>query len=190
LSQTTNDAASFVGIQMLVRTSRAPESFSAAVRKEIHALDTNLAVFSLSTMAEQLKRALLLPRVAAILFGIFGVTGLVLSSVGLFGLMSYSVRRRTREIGIRLALGAGPARVLRLVSRQGLVITGVSLMVGGALAFAASRVLASFLFGVDAHDALVFLSVPLVISAVALAAILVPAWRAARVSPLTALRYE
>lgn len=104
--------------------------------------------------------------------------------------MSYTVRRRTKEIGIRLALGAEPARVLRLMSSQGLAITGTGLVVGGVLAFGLSRVLAAFLFGVDARDVLVFVVVPLLMLAVALAAILLPAWRAARVSPLVALRYE
>jgi ABC-type antimicrobial peptide transport system permease subunit len=160
------------------------------MRQEIQALDPNLAVFSVSTMTEQVKRALLLPRVAATLFGVFGATGLVLSTVGLFGLMSYTVRRRTNEIGIRLALGAEPRRVLRLMSRQGLVITGTGLVVGGALAFGASRVLSAFLFGVDARDVLVFIATPLILLAVALVAILIPAWRAARISPLVALRYE
>jgi predicted permease len=190
LSQTTNDDSSFVGIQLLVRTSRPPETLAGGLRHEIQALDPNLAVFSVATMTEQVKRALLLPRVAATLFGIFGATGLVLSTVGLFGLMSYTVRRRTREIGIRLALGAEPGRVLRLMSRQGLVITGAGLLIGGALAFAVSRVLAAFLFGVNARDVLVFVAMPLLLLAMALAAILVPAWRAARVSPLVALRYE
>lgn len=190
LSQTSNDASTFVGIQMLVRTSQPPETLAPALRREIQALSPNLAVFSVSTMTEQVKRALLLPRVAATLFGVFGATGLVLSTVGLFGLMSYTVRHRTREIGIRLALGAEPGRVLRLMSRQGLVITGTGLLAGGALAFGASRVLAAFLFGVDARDMLVFVVMPLLLLAVALAAILLPAWRAARVSPLVALRYE
>lgn len=190
LSQTSNDASSFVGIQILVRTSRPPETLVPALRREIQALDPSLAVFSVSTMTEQVKRALLLPRLAAILFAVFGATGLVLSAVGLFGLMSYAVRRRTREIGIRLALGAEPRRVLRLMSRRGLAITGVGLVLGVALAFAASRVLAAFLFGVDARDALVFLAMPLLLLAVGLAAVLLPAWRATRVSPLVALRYE
>jgi ABC-type antimicrobial peptide transport system permease subunit len=190
LSQTSNDASSFVGIQILVRTSPRPETLAPAMRQEIQALDPNLAVFSVSTMTEQVKRALLLPRVAATLFGVFGATGLVLSTVGLFGLMSYTVRRRTNEIGIRLALGAEPRRVLRLMSRQGLVITGAGLVAGGALALGASRVLSAFLFGVDARDVLVFIATPLILLAVALVAILIPAWRAARISPLVALRYE
>jgi predicted permease len=190
LLQTSNDASTFVGIQMLVRTSQPPETLAPALRREIQALDPNLAVFNVSTMDEQVKRALLLPRVAASLFGVFGATGLVLSTIGLFGLMSYTVRRRTREIGIRLALGARPGGVLRLMSRQGLVITGTGLVVGGTLALAGSRVLAAFLFGVDARDVLVFVAVPLLLLAVALAAVLVPGWRAARVSPLVALRYE
>lgn len=190
LSQTTNDASTFVGIQILVRTSRQPEALAPALRREIHVLDPNLALFSVSTMAEQTRQALLLPRVAATLFAVFGITGLVLSTVGLFGLVSYTVRRRTREIGIRLALGAEPARVLRLVSRQGLVVTGAGLVIGAALAVGASRVLAGFLFGVDARDLLVFLAMPLLMLVVSLVATLVPAWRAARISPLVALRYE
>jgi ABC-type antimicrobial peptide transport system permease subunit len=192
LSQTSNDASAFVGIQLLIRTSKQlpAEALAPAMRQEIQAIDRNLAVFSVSTMTEQVSRALLLPRTAATLFGVFGATGLVLSTVGLFGLMSYTVRRRTREIGIRIALGADPGRVLRLVSRQGLVITGAGLAVGGALSLGASRVLASFLFGVDARDVLVFAAVPLLFLAVALAAILLPAWRAARVNPLVALRYD
>jgi predicted permease len=190
LSQTSNDAASFVGIQILVRTSQVPEALAPVLRREVLALDPNLAVFNVSTVTEQVRRALLLPRVAATLFGVFGATGLVLSTVGLFGLMSYSVRRRTREIGIRVALGAEPGRVLRLVSRQGLVITGAGLLIGGALAFGVSRVLAAFLFGVDARDIFVFIAMPALLLVIALAAILVPAWRATRVSPLVALRYE
>ncbi len=190
LSQTSNDASTFVGIQILVRTSQPPETLVPALRREIQTLDPNLAVFSVSTMSEQVKRALLLPRVAAMLFGVFGGTGLVLSTVGLFGLMSYTVRRRTREIGIRIALGAEPGSVLRLMSRRGLVITGAGLVVGGAVALGASRVLAAFLFGVEARDVFAFVAMPLLMLGVALAAILLPAWRAARVNPLVALRYE
>ncbi|MGH9719423.1 MAG: FtsX-like permease family protein, partial [Bryobacteraceae bacterium] len=190
LSQKPTVSSTFMGLTMLVRTSRAPEGLAQALRSEIRMLDPNLAVFNVSTMTEQVKRALLLPRVAATLFGVFGATGLVLSAVGLFGLMSYAVRRRTREIGIRLALGAEPWGVLRMISRQGLAITSAGLIAGGALAFALTRVLAAFLFGVDARDVLVFIAMALVLLGVALAAILVPAWRAARVSPVVALRYE
>jgi ABC-type antimicrobial peptide transport system permease subunit len=190
LSQTSNDASAFVGIQILVRTSPPPETLAPALRREIRMLDRNLAVFSVSTMDDQVKRALLLPRAAATLFAVFGATGLVLSTVGLSGLVTYTVRRRTREIGIRLALGAEPGRVLRLITRQGIVITGAGLAAGSSLAFALSRVLAAFLFGVDARDWLVLIAVPLLMLAVALAATLIPAWRASRVSPLVALRYE
>lgn len=190
LSRTSNDASGFVGIQILMRTSQLPGSLAPALRREIAALDPNLAVFNVSTMVEQLKLALLLPRVATTLFAVFGATGLALSTIGLFGLISYSVRRRTREIGIRLALGAEPERVLRLVCRQGLIITGTGLMVGGALALGMSQVLATFLFGVDVRDLAVFVMVPLLMFGVALVAILFPAWRATRVSPLVALRYD
>lgn len=190
LAQTSDDAGAFTGLTVLVRASRSSDEIARELQRTVRELDPNLAVFNVSTMDEQVKRALLLPRVAATLFGMFAATGLVLSVVGLFGLMSYAVRRRTREIGIRLALGAEPRGVLRMISMQGLAITAVGLIVGGALSFAASSVLSSFLFGVDARDIATFVAMPLAFLGIALLAILVPAWRASKVSPLSALRYE
>jgi predicted permease len=190
LLEASSDASTFTGITMLVRTMGAAEQAAPLVRQVVRELDSNLAVFNVSTMAEQVRRAMLLPRVAATLFAVFGVTGLVLSMVGLFGLMSYAVRRRTKEIGIRVALGASPAGVMRLASVQGLVIAGVGLALGSGMAWGLSRVLESFLFGVDARDLLVFAAMPVLLLGVALGAILAPAWRAARVSPLEALRNE
>ena len=103
------------------------------MREQIAALDPNMAVFNTETMQEHVDKSLLLPRISALLLGIFGAVGLTLAAIGLYGVMSYSVRRRTREIGIRMALGAKPRTVLRMVLRQGLILTAIGLASGSPL---------------------------------------------------------
>ena len=154
------------------------------------ALDPNLAVFNAETMQEHVDKSLLLPQISALLLGVFGAIGLTLAAIGLYGVMSYSVRRRTREIGIRMALGAEPGKVLRMVLVQGLAVTAVGLAIGLALAVALGRFAASLLYGISGTDLVTFLTVPGVLLAAALAAIILPARRAAHVEPSTALRYE
>jgi ABC-type antimicrobial peptide transport system permease subunit len=149
-----------------------------------------MAVYGVETMREHLNKSLLLPRVCGSLFGIFGGAGLLLATVGLFGLMSYSVRRRTREIGIRMAIGAQPGDILAMVTRQGLGLVATGIAIGIALALAVSRVTAGFLYGIGPRDAVTFVGVPAVLLAVALVAVLIPARRAARVDALTSIRYE
>jgi ABC-type antimicrobial peptide transport system permease subunit len=149
-----------------------------------------MAVFNIETMQEHVDKSLLLPRISALLLGIFGVIGLTLAAIGLYGVMSYSVRRRTREIGIRMALGAKRPAVLRMILRQGLILTGIGLVIGLAIAFALGRFTASVLYGTSGTDPLTFVTVSLVLLATAVAAVLVPAVRAAHVEPTTALRYE
>jgi predicted permease len=183
-------ASSFFGISLLVKTAAAPGGLFHAVRRQVEALDPDVAVFNSKTMQEHLSRALLIPRLCAALFGAFGVVGLALAGVGLYGMMSYSVRCRTREIGIRMALGARAGAVLRMVARQALALVAAGLLAGLAAAWALSRFIAGMLYGIDAADALTFTAVPLVLLAVALAAVLAPAARAARVDPNIALRYE
>jgi putative ABC transport system permease protein len=122
--------------------------------------------------------------------GIVGVVGLTLAAIGLYGVMSYSVRRRTHEIGIRMALGAEPHKVLRMVLFQGLTVTAVGLAIGLAMALALGRFTATSLYGISGADLVTFLTVPSVLVATALVAIVVPAYRAAHVQPSTALRYE
>jgi ABC-type antimicrobial peptide transport system permease subunit len=124
------------------------------------------------------------------LFGIFGLIGLTLAGVGLYGVVSYSVRSRTREIGIRMALGARAAGIVRLVVRQGLAIVIAGLALGLGMALAVSRFTASLLYGTSATDAVTFVGVPLVLLAAALLAVLLPARRAAAVQPMSALRSE
>jgi predicted permease len=181
---------SFFGISLVVKTAVNPRSLLRPVQGQIVALDPNLAVFNTETMQEHVDKSMLLPRVCATLLGVFGVVGLMLAAVGLYGVMSYSVRRRTREIGIRMALGAKPGSVLAMVLRQGLVLTGVGLAIGLAIALALGRFTASLLYGISGTDPLTFLTVPGVLLAASLVAIAFPAYRAAHVEPATALRHE
>ncbi len=177
-------------MSLLVRTAGDPQNSLASVRSEIRALDKHLPVSSASTLNEYLGGALLLPRAGAALLGIFGMLALVLASTGLFGVMSFTVARRTREIGIRIALGAQGVDVLKLVLREGLVLVLVGVALGIAAAFALSRLLTSLLYGVSATDPLTFIGVSVLLVGVALVASYIPARRATKVDPMVALRYE
>jgi predicted permease len=190
LAQSTGSDPSFLGYQLVIHTAGDSAAIASAVRAQIHALDSTMAVYNTETMEEHLREALFLPRLAGTLFGIFGFIGLVLAAVGLYGVMSYSVSRRTREIGIRIALGAQLGAVHRLILRQGLVLTVIAMALGLPTAFAVAGLLSSFLYGVRPHDAVTFTLVPLFLSLVALAASWLPAQRASRIDPQSALRYE
>ncbi|HWR51581.1 MAG TPA: FtsX-like permease family protein, partial [Bryobacteraceae bacterium] len=181
---------SFYGISIAAKTSGNPRRLERAMRQQIAMLDPNLAIFNTRTMEEHLEGALLVPRLCATLLTIFGAAGLTLAAIGLYGVMSYSVRRRTREFGIRIALGAHAPGLLRMVVRQGLVLAGIGLAIGFAIAFSLSKFAASMLYGIDAHDAVTFTAVPAILLAVALLAIVVPARRAAGIQPMQALRSE
>jgi predicted permease len=183
-------ANSFFGTTVLVRTSIDPGALASPVRDQVAALDPNMAVFNTETMQQHVDKSLLLPRISSLLLGIFGVIGLTLASIGLYGVMSYSVRRRTREIGIRMALGAKRPTVLRMILRQGLILTAIGLAIGLAIALALGRFTASVLYGTSGTDLLTFVTVSLVLLVTAVAAVLVPALRAAHVEPTTALRCE
>lgn len=190
LNAAPQKAISFFGITILVKTSGDPERTMRALREQIAGLDPNMAIFNSETMSDHVDKALLLPRVSALLLGIFGSVGLTLASIGLYGLMSYSVRRRTREIGIRIALGAKPPAVLRMVFRQGLVLTCIGLAIGLGISLAVGRFAASLLYGTSGSDPLTFGVVSFVLLATSAIAILVPAVRAAHVQPTIALRSE
>ena len=190
LAQSVGSDPSFLGYSVIVRPAGSPAALAAAVRREIHALDPTLAVFNVETMEEHLRSALFLPRLAGALFGVFGLTGLLLAAVGLYGVMSYAVGRRTREIGIHLALGAQPGDVRRLVVRQGMLLALIAIALGMAAALAVTKFAAGFLYGVRPHDLVTFTGVPLFLAAVALLACWIPSRRAARVDPLTALRHD
>ena len=182
--------ASFFGISILVKTSVNPEQLARPVHEQIAALDPNMAIFNTETMQEHVNKSLLLPQISALLLGIFGAVGLTLAAIGLYGVMSYSVRRRTHEIGIRMALGAKPGEVLAMVLRQGLALIGIGLAIGMAIAIAAGHLAAKLLYGISGTDHITFLSVPVVLVAASLMAIVIPARRAAKVDPMVALRYE
>jgi ABC-type antimicrobial peptide transport system permease subunit len=149
-----------------------------------------MAVYNEETMEEHVRTAYVLPRLAATLFGVFGGIGLVLAAVGLYGVMSYSVSRRTREIGIRIALGAKQGAVERLILRQGMVLTFIAIVIGWPAAWMLSRLAASLLYGIEPHDAVTFTVVPPLLAAIALAACWIPAQRAASVDPMQALRTD
>jgi ABC-type antimicrobial peptide transport system permease subunit len=175
---------------VIARTRGNPEAALETVRRELLSLDSSLAFFEARTMRQNLAITLFPVRVGALLLGIFGGLALLLASVGVYGAVSYSVSRRTREIGIRMALGAAGRDVVTLVTRQGLGLVLVGVVLGSALAAAGTRVLASVLYGVATTDVGIFLGTASVLVAVASIANWIPARRASRIHPVTALRYE
>jgi predicted permease len=183
-------AVGFFGITMIVKTSVNPRGMARSVQNQIAALDPNMAVFNIETMREHVNKSLLLPRISALLLGTFGAIGLTLAAIGLYGVISYSVRHRTREIGIRMALGARPRAVLGMVFRQGLALTAVGISIGLVIAIVLGRFTANLLYGTSGTDLLTFGMVSVVLLATATVAIFIPAFRAAHVEPTTALRYE
>ena len=184
------DVFSFFGITIVVRTTPPPSQLARAVSNEIHALDPNLPVFNSETLSEHVNKSMLLPRLCATLLGIFGAVGVILATVGLYGVMSFGARARTREIGIRMALGAQPGNVLGMITKEGLLLAGIGLAIGLGISFAVTRFTASLLYGVSATDLATFIGVPVLMLLVALVAVLIPARRAARIAPLEALHYD
>jgi len=190
LSQTIGADPSLMGYSVLVRTAGNSPALASAVRHEIRALDPTLAIFNAETLDEHFRSALFLPRLTGTLFGVFGAIGLLLAAVGLYGVMSYSISRRTREVGIRVALGSPVGAVQRLIIRQGMLLTLIALVLGLAAAWAVAQFSASVLYGVRPHDMVTFTMVPLFLAAVSFLACWIPARRAERVDPLEALRHE
>jgi putative ABC transport system permease protein len=173
-----------------VRTAGDPLNLAGTIRSAVQQLDSNLALFRVRTLASQVDESLGQERLVTTLAGFFGGLALLLTCAGLYGVLSYSVSRRTHEIGIRMALGAQGGSVLRLVIKQGmgLVLTGAGIGLISALAL--TRFLTNLLFGVKATDPPTFVAVTLLLALVALLACWLPARRAARVDPLAALRHE
>jgi predicted permease len=172
-----------------LRPQGDPQAAIASVRREVQALDKNIPV-DVKSMKESIGIAFLMPRLGAAVLGILGLIGLVMSSVGVYGVIAYTVSWRTREIGIRAALGAQRRNVILMVVRQGVQLVTIGIVIGVALSLAATRVLGSFLYGLSATDLLSFLYVSLLLLGVALAACYVPARRATRIDPIVALRDE
>jgi len=173
-----------------LRTTSDPSSVAAAVTREVRALEPNAPVFDVKTMQQWLSESLARRRFAMLMLGLFALVAMVLAGVGIYGVMSYTVAQRTREIGIRVALGAQTRDVLKLVVRQGMSLTGVGVGIGLVIAIAATRLMASLLFGVGATDPITFVAIALLLAIVALLACYLPARRATKVDPMIALRYE
>jgi predicted lysophospholipase L1 biosynthesis ABC-type transport system permease subunit len=173
-----------------VRTAGDPQQLVAAVRREVQALDPSLPVFDVKTMTSHLGISLLPARLAGSLLGLFGLVAVVLSAIGIYGVMAYSVGQRTRELGVRVAIGARPADLLSMVVGQGMRLAAAGIGLGLVLAVAASRLAASLLYGISASDPLTFAGIALLLGLIAFAASYIPARRATRVDPIVALRCE
>jgi len=178
------------GMTLHVRTRVDPSSVAGAIRNEVQSLEKNLPLGNPELMSERVTNSLYAARMGAILLAAFGACALLLASIGLYGVMSFAVATRTRELGIRVALGAQPGDVFRLVLIQGMTLVIAGLVLGIGVALAVTRLLASFLYGVSTMDALTFTAIPALLTAVALLACYLPARRATKVEPLVALRYE
>jgi putative ABC transport system permease protein len=176
---------------IVVRANVAnPAGLTNALRKELASLDGTIPLRSVRVFDEYISRSLARPRFNALLISIFAGTALVLTAIGIYGVMAYSVAQRTNEIGIRIALGAAQSSIFRLIVGQAMSLVAISLVIGVAGAFAATRLLNSLLFGVGASDPVTFIGIVLLVSAVAFIAAWVPARRATRVDPIIALRAE
>ena len=173
-----------------VRTSGDPHAVIATVRAQIQSLDRNLAITNVQSIEEVLDQGLWAPRMAAALLTLFGGLALILAAIGVYGVLSYSVNQQTREIGIRMALGATPAGVLRWVVGQGFRLAGAGVLVGVIVGLGLMHFVSSLLFGVSTHDPQTFGIVTLVLGMIALLACYLPARRATKINPLVALRNE
>ncbi|HET7114800.1 MAG TPA: ABC transporter permease [Pyrinomonadaceae bacterium] len=180
----------FSQMVMVVKTNSEPRNFIPAATKDVAAMDPDLPLFGVKTMEEYLAASVAAPRFNTTLLSIFAGVALVLTIVGLYGVMSYSVAQRTNEIGIRMALGAQGRDVLMMIVKQGSKLILIGLAIGLFGAFVVTRLVASLLFGVTAKDPVTFAVVAMLLGIVALLACYVPAWRATKVDPMEALRCE
>jgi len=174
---------------LYIRTPLSPATLSTALVREVHALDPDLALYEVISLQELLDRSTSPQRVAVILVGVLGGLALLLAAIGLYGVMSYAVSQSRRELGLRMALGAGASNLLRLVVSRGLALTAGGVLLGAIVALGLTRLLDNLLFQVSPRDPLAFGSALLIISVASLAACFLPAWRATRVDPARVLRH-
>ena len=190
LAQTVASDPSFEGYTVLAATASDSAAVASSVRAVILDMDPTLAVYNEETIEHHLRGALFLPRLAGTLFAVFGTVGLLLAAIGLYGVMNYTVSLRTREIGIRMALGAQARNVQSLILRQGCQLTLIALGIGLPAAFVIAKLFNSILYGIRPHDAVTFITIPLFLAAVAALAAYLPARRASKVDPAHTLRFE
>ncbi|HKC64429.1 MAG TPA: FtsX-like permease family protein [Pyrinomonadaceae bacterium] len=181
---------SFNSTSFVVRTTVEPTELVSSIKHEFAAIDSTLPLSNIATMEEVEARSITSQRFNMLLLGLFAALGLLLAAVGIYGVMSYTVVQSTREIGIRMALGAQAGGVLRLVVGRGMTLALIGMIVGVAASLALTRLMKSLLFGVSATDPATFIMYSLILIVVALAACLIPARRATKVDPMVALRYE
>ncbi|MGB7154807.1 MAG: FtsX-like permease family protein, partial [Candidatus Acidiferrales bacterium] len=174
----------------VVRTAGSPDAFTGSIRDAIHQFNSKAVFFQADTMDHIIAQSLAARRFAMILLGVFAALALLLSSIGIYGVISYIAGQRTHEIGIRIALGAQRADVLKIVLGQGVRLAIIGVAIGLVAAAGLTRLMTSILYGVSATDPLTFLGVAIVLTLVALAACYIPAHRAMKVDPMVALRYE
>jgi putative ABC transport system permease protein len=177
-------------LTMLVRTSTDPLKLASSIQSAIWSVEKDLPISSIHTMEQIRSHSIAQPRLTALLLGVFAALALILATVGIYGVMAYSVTQRTHEMGLRMALGARASDVLALVVGHGMLLTATGIALGLAGAFAITRVLEKFLWGVRPTDPVTFIAVSLLLAAVALLASYLPARRATEVDPMVALRYE
>jgi ABC-type antimicrobial peptide transport system permease subunit len=178
------------GMALVVRTSADPQSYVDQIRREVLSIDAEQPIYDTSTMVDVVSRSVFLPRISMVLLGAFGISALLLAVVGIYGVVSYSVAQRTRELGLRMALGADAGATLRLVMGRSLGLIGAGTFVGLLASVAASRVIAGLLYAVGPLDPIVFVTVSALLAGAGVVATLIPARRATRVDPIVALRVE
>lgn len=177
-------------LNLMLRTTNDPRSLAGAIQKEVQALDKDIPVYRIKTLEQFLGLAVSKPKFNAILLALFAGLALLLTAIGLYGVMAYSVVQRTQEIGVRIALGAQTGDVMKMVLRHGLTLTATGLGIGLVTAFVLTRLMKSLLFGISAADPVTFAVIALLLAGVALLACYFPARRATKVDPMIALRYE
>ena len=177
-------------VSLHIRTNQPLHDVAAALERQVHSLDSDLPIYRVIAMREQVNRTTASQRIAVSLLTLFGFLALLLSAVGLYGVMSYSVSQSTRELGLRMALGARASDLLQLVLSRGLVLTGIGLLLGLAAAFGTTRLLGYLLYKVSPRDPLSFAAAFAIMVLTACLACFVPAWRATRTDPVQALRYQ
>jgi predicted permease len=177
-------------VNLVVRAAGDPTRLTGAIKQEVQTRDHDLAIYNVKTMDARLSEAAAQPRFRTLLAGLFAALALILAAIGIYGVLSYTVTQRTHEIGIRVALGAQTGDIIRLVVGEGLLLGLIGILCGLVGAFALTRLLGTMLYGVTAHDPVVFGGVAVILLVVACIACYVPARRATRVDPMVALRYE